>query len=202
MDSGLKYDNGRPYYLIPGTNQRSYVSPVAMGTGTRPEGGGGPFKHDWSWDQNKGKWVQNTDWGNLATLGTAIVMSAGAADAAGLLGGAPAVLGPPAPAALGTIGPTAGAGAVGGLAGVLKHLGGAQGIASLAGLLPLLLGGGLGGGGGGGTPGGGQTSPLTSLTPDISALLNMSVNRAQRTDPLHQAVTALAMSRLPTNVQR
>lgn len=70
--------------------------------------------------------------------------------------------------------------------------------AKLAPLIPLLtLAHGGGSGGTGGAPGPGLLD-----NPGLKSLLDISVNRAQRTDPLHAAVTQLAMSRLPTNMQR
>lgn len=78
---------------------------------------------------------------------------------------------------------------------LLDQLKSGKGIMSLASLIPMLMAA----HGGGNSNGGGD--PL-SQNPQLNSLLDMSVNRAQRTDPLHQAVTQLAMSRLPTNVQR
>lgn len=70
---------------------------------------------------------------------------------------------------------------------------------NLASLLPLLMAAtNRGGGGNGGAGGAGDFAQM----PQLNSLLDMTVNRAQRTDPLHQAVTQLAMSRLPTSVQR
>lgn len=43
---------------------------------------------------------------------------------------------------------------------------------------------------------------MLANNPQLQSLLDMSVNRAQRTDPLHQSITQLAMSRLPANMQR
>lgn len=66
--------------------------------------------------------------------------------------------------------------------------------AGLAGLITSLASRPNGGGGAAGDP--------FTQNPQLQKLLDMSFNRAERTDPLHQAVTQLAMGRLPTNVQR
>lgn len=135
----------------------------------------------------------------------AVSSAAGAANLAGIAGtGLP--LGAFAPG-LGAAGPglvegggiggvTGGANLAGpaatGLAGFLKD---PKNYAGLAGLLATLSTR----PGGNGGPGGGD--PLAQ-NPDLNALLKMSADRAQRTDPLHQSITQLAMSRLPTNMQR
>ena len=67
-----------------------------------------------------------------------------------------------------------------------------EGAGPLAALLPLLSN----------QQGGGGSPDPFGNNPQLKSLMDMSVNRAQRTDPLHEAVTTLAMSRLPTNVQR
>lgn len=69
-----------------------------------------------------------------------------------------------------------------------------RGPEALAALLPLLA---MRAQGGGNSPVmGGQTLDA------INNMVGMANTRAQRTDPLHQSITQLAMSRLPTNVQR
>jgi hypothetical protein len=95
----------------------------------------------------------------------------------------------------------AGAGAAGGLGAGLKNaasglgnqmldkLASPKGLASLAALVPALMS--RGGGSGGGD--------LMGQNPQLQNLMNMSAERAQRTDPLHQAVTSLAMSRMPVS---
>jgi hypothetical protein len=81
-------------------------------------------------------------------------------------------------------------GAVSGLGNqMLDNLTTPKGIASLASLVPALMS--RGGGGGGGD--------LMGQNPQLQNLMNMSAERAQRTDPLHQAVTSLAMSRMPVS---
>jgi hypothetical protein len=65
--------------------------------------------------------------------------------------------------------------------------------ASIAGLLTTLAS----------KPGSGSGSgDVFSQNPQLQHLLDVSSQRVDRTDPLHQAVTQLAMQRLPTNVQR
>lgn len=98
---------------------------------------------------------------------------------------------------VGGLRPTSGGnGGGGGNAGnaLLSQLTSGQGLAGLAGLLTTLATRPNNGSGGSGD--------LMSQNPQLQHLLDMSANRAERTDPLHQAITQLAMSRLPTNVQR
>lgn len=93
---------------------------------------------------------------------------------------------------LGTV--AARAGGAGGIGGkLLDSITSGNGIAGLAGLIATLATRPNGGGGSG---------DLMSQNPQLSELLNMSAERARRTDPLHQSITQLAMQRLPTNVQR
>lgn len=80
----------------------------------------------------------------------------------------------------------------GGLQGFLKDPKTYAGLAGLIASLATRPGSGSGGDGG---------DPLAQ-DPQLKALLDMSVNRAQRLDPLHQSITQLAMSRMPTNMQR
>jgi hypothetical protein len=56
-------------------------------------------------------------------------------------------------------------------------------------LLPLLMA--RGGGNGGGVGNVGESMP------QLNRMLDMSVQRAERTDPLHQMVTRLAEQRMP-----
>ena len=79
---------------------------------------------------------------------------------------------------------------------LLARLRGKDGVTALASLLPLLAAATRGG-----TPGGAAAGQAAMPT-GLEAMLNMSVERAKRTDPLHQSITQLAMSRLPTNMQR
>jgi hypothetical protein len=68
------------------------------------------------------------------------------------------------------------------------------GITALAGLLPMLMAGAANNGYDRGMP----DSPYSD---QLGQLLNMTTQRAQRTDPLHQMVTRLAESRMPTNMR-
>lgn len=77
--------------------------------------------------------------------------------------------------------------------GLVDTLTSGNGIAGLAGLLTTLATRPNNSGGSGN--GIGDNAQLQRL-------LDMSAQRAERTDPLHQAITQLAMNRLPTNVQR
>jgi hypothetical protein len=63
-----------------------------------------------------------------------------------------------------------------------------DGLASLAGIITSLAAGGAGGGGG-------------ASDEQMNALLEQAVRRTERTDPLHQAVTQLAFSRLPVSAR-
>lgn len=75
---------------------------------------------------------------------------------------------------------------------ILNALKSREGAAALMSLLPLLA-----------ARSGGGNSGLGNLdTSRLNGLLDMTTERAKRTDPLHQSVTQLAMSRLPTGVQR
>lgn len=64
-----------------------------------------------------------------------------------------------------------------------------EGIGSLASLLPMLMSR------GGGNSG--SAANMTASMPQLQQLLDMSTQRAQRTDPLHQMVTRLAEQRMP-----
>lgn len=85
----------------------------------------------------------------------------------------------------------------GGGGGLIDSLTSPKSLAGLAGLITTLATRPGGPGGGGGSP-----DDVLKQYPQLAAMLDMSVNRAQRTDPLHQAITQLAMNRLPTNVQK
>lgn len=190
----MKYDEqGRPYFEFPG-QPRNYVSPASFGKpiGGNPESAwhSGP-----QWNQYSGQAENPFKWGKLLTVGTAGALGLGALDAAGVLGGAggPAMYGPPA-----SLAADAAPVATGGAASLLQKLLSGKGLAGLATLIPMLLSA----KGNSTPPGGGGLDSTLQQNPQLASLLNMSVNRAQRTDPLHQAVTQLAMSRLPTNVQR
>lgn len=118
-----------------------------------------------------------------------------AAAASGAVGPS-AGLGASAPLGSLTAGAGAGAGVGGGAAAAsgfadkLKAgLSNPSNLASLAGLVTSLAGGSGGGGNG-------QTNA------DLARAQAITEARMRRVDPLHQAITNLAMSRLPTNMQR
>lgn len=208
-DYGLKYDEqGKPYYDVPGQpGRRSYVSPVALG-GKAPDDTTGIFHSAPQWNQNEGKWETPIDWGNVLNVGVGAGLGLGVADAAfpslfgagtggSVAGDVAGVDQAIANAGAGVYG--TGAGLAGGIGKtLLNNLTSTKGIASLASLLPLLMAAKGAGGSGSGT---GAATPFANQG-QLDSLLNMTVNRAERTDPLHQAVTQLAMSRLPMNVQR
>lgn len=123
--------------------------------------------------------------GTLTTGAVAAPTTAGAIGAAG--GWVPGAAGS-------AVGSATGAPSSGGGVGsdLLARLRGSDGAAALATLLPLLAASARSGNAG--TP-----APMPA---GLTDMLNMSVERAKRTDPLHQSITQLAMSRLPTNMQR
>jgi hypothetical protein len=85
--SGIQYDEqGRPYSLIGGTTKRSYLSPVAMGTGKRPEDTSGFFRMAPQWNTDKATWDNPINWQNIGTL--AVGGIAGAAVAPAVMGAA------------------------------------------------------------------------------------------------------------------
>ena len=86
-----------------------------------------------------------------------------------------------------------GGGGAGAASGLLSQLTSGQGLAGLAGLLTTLATRPSGSGGSG--------DPF-STNPQLQHMLDVASQRVDRTDPLHQSITQLAMSRLPTNVQR
>ncbi len=202
----MQYDeHGRPF-MLDATGRKSYVSPVSFG-GKPPDNTSGGLLHGrWEWDPGRGDWVQHLSGGKILTYATMAALTAGGLNAAGVLGGAggsgaaeavngvanAALAGSEYAAPLGAVAPVAaGAGSK-----LLDSLTSAKGVTSLAGLAAMLAtrpGGNSGSANG--LPGGAGNDQLTQL-------MEMASQRAQRTDPLHQAVTQLAMSRLPTNVQR
>jgi hypothetical protein len=84
-------------------------------------------------------------------------------------------------------GSVAGATGGSGLSNVIKSLTSTSNIPSLIGLGTSLLGG-MGGNG--------------SQSGELDRIKQITEARMRRVDPLHQAITSLAMSRLPTNMQR
>lgn len=92
---------------------------------------------------------------------------------------------------------TAAAGAAGSLSiadQLKKALTSPGGVANLTGLIASLAAG--------SGSGGGENANLLNQSPQLQELMQMGTERVKRTDPLHQSITQLAMSRLPTNVQR
>jgi hypothetical protein len=163
-----------------------------------------------------GKVVQN--WGVADKVMTAIAltgMTAGVLHGAGAFGGgggagaapemsvsttplgsAGAVTNAPSMAAggaagVGSVAPIVTAAATGGgsvLDRMRQSLTSPDGLASLAGIIGGLATGGMGGGGG-------------ASDEQMNQLLEHAVRRTERTDPLHQAVTQLAFSRLPVSAR-
>lgn len=85
MPSDMQRDEqGRPFFNVQGTNRRSYVSPVAMGTGSRPEGDGF-LRQRFQWNQDEGAWEQPIDPTAIGLMGVGSL--AGAAVLPALLGG-------------------------------------------------------------------------------------------------------------------
>lgn len=212
---------GRQYIDTP--RGRVYLSPVTRGEAP-PEDTTGIFRSRPRWNQKKGKFETPIDWGNIlsiatgAGLGAAGLSAAGAfgggaagsaagggvpnlAGAAGLPGGA--LYGAAAPAAGGI---SAGVGAAGGglgskLANVGKTVGkhaldGAKGfnpfqLAALAALsgLPALL------------ANKGPSNEEKALYDQARQMTELQRRRIEHQNPLFEAVTRLAMSRLPTKNQ-
>ena len=117
----------------------------------------------------------------LAADGTIPFTTAPGVQAAALSG----TVGPSA--ALGSMAPAAPASAGGGLSGLLKSLTSASNLPSLIGLGASLA---MNRGGGG------------TNTAEIDRIKQITEAQMRRADPLHQAITSLAMSRLPTAFQR
>lgn len=95
---------------------------------------------------------------------------------------------------VGGLRPTNGGNGSGAAGGLLSQLTSGQGLAGLAGLLTTLATRPNSGSGGSGD--------AFATNPQLQHLLDVAGQRVDRTDPLHQSITQLAMSRLPTNVQR
>lgn len=223
-------ERGRPYWNV-SDGSRHYIPPVvaaqyrddprmlawAKSQGATLAGdpggitsgtsvpGAGFFRSRGVWNSREGTYDQPINWGNLASLalggamagpmvgpliakGVGSLGSAFGGGGAGAGGGGAAA----AEAALGTVVP----GAAGGLTlgTVVKNL-----IPLAAPLIGLASGGGGEAGGGGG---GASGTDLLTQYPQLQELLAISAERSRRTDPLHQAITQLAMGRLPTSVQR
>lgn len=166
----LQYDEqGRPYYHMPGQS-KNYVSPKAFG-GEKPAGGNF-FKHGPEWNQDKGKWDSNLNWGNILSL------VAGGAIAAPAIAGAVGAAGAGAGAGAGGAG-SAGAGAAG--AGVAGSALPSTVIGT--GMMPTVAGGtGLAGAAGTAGAAGGGGSVLSGVmkrAPQIASVLGGASGAAQ-----------------------
>lgn len=211
MPNGMQYDErGRPYFLLQ-DGSRSYVSPVAMGEQPPPDNTG-IFHKAPEFNQHSGNFETPFDWGNLLSMGVAGGLGAGAASAAGLFGGgagagsaasaAPAASAGPTAAGAGTLAshsilpagamtgatvPGAAASGGGGMGGLLKSLvpgmsDGGFDVNDITKLLPLLahfLGGGSG---------------PNQQQEDIQ---NLTMQRMNAQNPLFEAASRLAFSRMP-----
>lgn len=217
MPMGIQYDEqGRPFTYVGGTTRRSYISPVAMGTGTRPTAGGGPFKTDYGWDQNKGDWTRGIDWGNVLTTGIGAV-AGGAALAplfagGGAPGGAAAAAGNASVLPSATTFPTAGMLPAGGTglgsagsaaAGGAVSAGAQAGSSSILSKVLKTLGAAA-------PMVGAMTAPKQSLQggvndimgiPGVKEMLDLKMGQARRADPLHEALTTMSMRLLPNSAR-
>lgn len=153
----IQYESdGRPYTWIGGQvgGKKSYISPVAMGTGTRPDDNTGIFRKGPQWNASSGKWETPIDWGNILNVGVAGGLGAGALSAAGLFGGAAAPGSSAAASSTAGTGATAGVGAGTGAGVGLGETAAVTGIpastaASLPGFAAIPSAEGLAAGGGG-----------------------------------------------------
>jgi hypothetical protein len=225
---GIQYDEqGRPFTYVGGTTRRSYISPVAMGTGTRPTDGGGIYRTDYGWDQNRGEWTRGIDWGNVLTTGIGAI-AGGAALAPLFSGGGGAAAG--GGAAGSAAGGAGGAGAAGTLAstqigtGFIPAITGGTGLASGAGGAAAAAGGAASAGAqagsssilsrvlrtlGGAAPiVGAMTAPRQSLQggvndvmniPGVREMLDLKMGQARRADPLHEALVTMSQRLLPNS---
>jgi hypothetical protein len=224
MSQWLRDERGLYYSIEPDGSR--YYNPPSLAE-KKARGNNDSFFRDEVWDTKTGTYKKKTNWNNLLALGAGGAVGAGALNAALAGGGAAAggaatavpsmpwtipagfeasMAGLPAGAALGGIGAAGASGAAGaagraaagagsGFVGGLKDIfTDPKTYAGLAGLLTTLATRPNGGSGSGGD--------LLAQNPQLQRLLDMSAQRAERTDPLHQAVTQLAMGRLPVNVQR
>lgn len=200
------------YQDIPGRG-RVYDSPVAYG-GTLGDGGGGAFHKDAQWNQDTGTVDTGLDWGKIyawaigAGLGAqaalAIANAASAGGAAGLTTGPTApgaaasswgaadtaglTTGPVAPGAAASSWGPAGAAAGGAGTDVAKALTGGQKIESLAAGLGGLLGG---------KALGSYLNPNGGVSPELTQLLQLSLDRAKAQQPLFNQVNSGVSQMLP-----
>ena len=218
MPMGIQYDEqGRPFTYVGGTTRRSYISPVAMGTGQRPDDTTSILRQAPRWNQNTGKWETPIDWGNIATMGVGALGGVGALSAMGAFGGgagAAAGAGGAAPSAapgafgisataptFGAAAPAAGGGigAAGGAAGGAAASAGSSVLSrtlrALAGAAPMV---------------GALTAPRQSLggsmsdimnQPGVREMLELKMKQARRADPLHEALITMSTRLLPNSAR-
>jgi hypothetical protein len=168
-------DSTGTYYTVGG--QKSYVSPVALGTGSAPSGG--MFTNSGTFNNDTGQWDQGPDWSNILSMVAAGMLTAGAATA--LMGGGPEAEAAVANASAGG-GSTGGGAAAGGAAAGGAVTGGASGGGvSTGGILSALKGASTGSSllksltGGTGTGGYGP-SPLSSLSTTAGSVAQQIAN--------------------------
>lgn len=151
-------------------------------------------------------------WAESAMGGPAAIGSQGASAAVPLGGIAADVLpsgsipgGYGAPASIASQGASnavqAGTDAANAGSGLLKNLTSAGGLAKLAGIIPALMSFAHGSGGGNGGGNGLSDDFIKQAYADAQREHAMQEARYRRVDPLHEAVTQLAYSRMPTNMQ-
>lgn len=124
-------EQGRPFNLRKG--RINYLSPVAFDPTTAPTQGGGLLHSRPQWNGKTGQWETPINWGNVVSLGTAGVLTAGLANA--VMGGGAAATAPSAAGATG--GATSG--------GVLPSAAIGSPIGTVAGSTPSIGAGGLAG---------------------------------------------------------
>jgi hypothetical protein len=195
---GLQYDaQGRPYYVL-ANGRRSYVSPVAMGGKPEDSGlgtGGNFFRGNGEWNQDTGEVEHHLAGGNLLSAGIGGMLAAPLLGAA--FGGGGAASLPTGGMTSGLIGEGAAAGAAAGGGGMLGSL--PAWLKPAIGIGGPLLSRAFSGGGGpenpsdewsGGDAGGGSAQ--------LNALIQLLLERAQRTAPVHQAATDMALKMAPS----
>jgi hypothetical protein len=209
-----------PYQKIPGTSVKwrpaaeAFADPK-MRLAPNAEGGFTGYREDFGTKLGGAmKYIVPAMMGygalaNSGALGSAAAGGGGANAAidtsiGGMAGGGSPYFGSAVPAAANATAPLGGltaGGAAAGAAGAsgtsllgklgsnaLDALTSDGGIGALASLIPLLM---ARGGNGGGVGNIGESMP------QLNRMLDMSVQRAERTDPLHQMVTRLAEQRMP-----
>lgn len=199
---GLQYDaQGRPYYVL-ANGERSYVSPAAMG-GQAPADTTGILHKRPQWNQQTGQWETPFDWGNLLNIGTAAALTGGAANAL-MSGGGPTMASTAANTAANLpAGAVTGAGAAAGGAGAVA--GGAGAASSLPSWVKpaVAFGGPLamramrsGPGDGSGSNGPGGSSG--DVSGQLQQLIQLLIDRANRTTPVHEAAMRMATRMSPS----